>query len=667
MDRIYDVRCNLEENPLCIEKKELFFSFKVKCDGASVDTGKVKVEIFDAEQGNRVARAERTGGGICGISCNLADGKPFTRYEYEIAVWDQDGREIGTSGRKWFETGFVGIEKPDTFIYADYEKEKTAEAPAFLMRRDFSLPDAPVSAKAFVTAKGLYEFHLNGEKAGDDHLTPGFTDYHVRLQYQAYDVTDMLRKGENTAGFILGDGWYKGYINWNEKRNWYGDRRAAWMYLRIELANGDIVTFTTDDDFSWTLSPIEFSEIYQGECYDARKEYDGWDTPNFDAKDIFQPVIVEKEDVKKLIPEENTAVRTVREIPAQQLFVTPKGEVMVDFGQDIVGNVRIAVSGRTGERVRIRHGEWIDDDGNFYYENIAPSRQQVEYTLKGRGIETYTARFTYQNFRYIQILEFPGEPQLSNFTAEVWSSFDNETGFFQCSNPDVNRLYENTKWSQRGNFIDIPIAGPQRTERLGWTGDGQIFAKTACFHMDARRFYRKWLGDLKADQFPDGAVPWVVPNVLGEEEYTCLDFFTPCQKDPTSAAWGDAALIIPWELYLQYGDTDILETQYDSMKAYVEYMRKSAGGDYVFYEGFHYGDWFALDASEGSFVGATPKELIASAYYAHSTDILAKTAALLGREEDRQRGWNTVLPDTDCMCTCAGIRTVGKRDGEKSG
>lgn len=215
-------------------------------------------------------------------------------------------------------------------------------------------------------------------------------------------------------------------------------------------------------------------------------------------------------------------------------------------------------------------------------------------------------------------------------------------GFIECSNPDVNRLYENTKWSQRGNFIDIPIAGPQRTERLGWTGDGQIFAKTACFHMDARRFYRKWLGDLKADQFPNGAVPWVVPDVLGEEEYTCLDFFTPYQENPTSAAWGDAALIIPWELYLQYGDTDILEMQYDSMKAYVEYMRKSAGGDYVFYEGFHYGDWFALDASEGSFVGATPKELIATAYYAHSTDILVKTAALLGRQAE-QSYYDTLL------------------------
>lgn len=638
MEKIEQLRCNGEEYPLSVEDSNIVLTFKVVNEGVSLDTSKVAVQIADSEETekNLINQAEKSGEGMVSLTCEVKELKAHTRYYYRINVWNQDFVEIGWSDWSWFETGFLGEEKQTSFIRADYEKERKEESECLLMRRDFEVSGKIKRAKVYVTAKGLYEFRMNGEKIGKDYLTPGFTNYKCRTQYQAYDVTNRLKEGKNTVGFILGDGWYKGYINWNEKRNWYGDHKAAFMYLRIEKEDGDVEVLRTDEAFTWAVSPILVSEIYHGEVYDARREIKGWDTPEFDAQQLFRPVLLDRDGTDTLIPTENTPVRCVRTLKPLRMIRTPKGETLVDFGQILVGNVRITVSGERGQKVHIKHGEMLDKEGNFYCENIAPSKQEVEYILSGEGTETYLSRFTFQDFRYIKILEFPGEPTADCFEAEVWSSFDEETGMFRCSDEKINQLYRNTKWSQRGNFIDVPIAGPQRTERLGWTGDAQIFAKTACYHMDVRRFYKKWLNDLRTEQFATGAVPWVVPNVLGDEEYECLDFFTPVQKDPTSAAWGDAALIIPWELYQQYGDKEVLENQYESMKRYVEYMRNTSGGEEIFEEGFHYGDWFALDAYEGSFVGATPKALIATAFYAYSTGILSKAAGVLGKEAEQK-------------------------------
>lgn len=560
--------------------------------------------------------------------------RSFEKYFFRIRVWDQEGEDSGWSKNSYFETAFVEDGKITApFISTTDDKEKEGETPCVIMRRAFVLEDDIKSAKICISAKGLYELRLNGEKVGEDFFTPGFTDYHKKLQYQTYDVTDALQRGGNALAVIVGDGWYKGYINWDCVRNFYGDKREVVLELHVKLRNGKTVVLKSDEEFKWAYSPIESSEIYHGEKYDATKEMDHFDEYHFDDSE-FLPVKVCKYDNSILVGQQGEPVKAVKTLKPVAIIHTPSNETLIDMGQVMVGNVRVKVRGQKGDRVLLKHGEMLDKDGNFYCENIAPSRQETEYILRGGREETYLPRFTYQCFRYVKVLEFPGEPTLDQFEGVVLSSFGEEAGSFACSDPMLTKLHQNITWSQRGNFMDIPIAGPQRTERLGWTGDTQIFIKTACFNMNAKAFFEKWLDDLRLDQFPNGAVPWVVPNVLRKPEYECLDFFDTDEEYPTSAAWGDAALIVPWVLYLNYADPEILAHQYESMKRYVEYMRDSGTDPYVFDYGFHYGDWFALDAKEGSFVGATPKPYIATAFYAYSTSILAKAAAVLGKRED---------------------------------
>ncbi len=625
---VINVLCNGKEKNLLVEDKNPYFSFIAETDEKKVIIkGCWVIVASDREFNNIIWDSElQFINGKDGLKYDGQALKPHSRYYYKMCVLDSRENLSKFSEIGYFDTGFLEDEWLGRFIGTADNREKEGEVPCYLLSKGFHLKKKVEFAKLYCSAKGMYEAKLNGKKVGDYYLTPGFTSYNNRLQYQSYDVTDNLYFGENNLEILLGDGWYKGYINWNCKRNFYGDKRKAILQLVIKYSDGTTEVIASDESFKWTYSPIVTSEIYHGEVYDARRE-------KIMPKE-FKEVTVFDDDRKVLVGEICDSVKCVKVIKPQKLIKTPSGETVIDLGQDIIGNVRIKVAGKAGEKVRLKHGEILDKNGCFYSENIEPSKQEVEYILKGDGVEVYEPHFTYQCFRYIKVLEFPGEPSVENFEGIVLSSFQEVTGEFSCSDEMVNRLQSNIQWSQRGNFIDIPIAGPQRTERLGWTGDAQIFVKTACFNMNSKLFFHKWLEDLKYDQFENGAVPWVVPNVLEREEYDCLDFFTPYDEYPTSAAWGDAALIVPWTLYVRYNDKDILEKQYDSMKKYVEFMKNSGEDEYSFTTGFHYGDWFALDAKEGSFVGATPKEYIATAFYAYSTWILVKVAKVIGEDED---------------------------------
>jgi alpha-L-rhamnosidase len=291
------------------------------------------------------------------------------------------------------------------------------------------------------------------------------------------------------------------------------------------------------------------------------------------------------------------------------------------MGQNMVGWVRFSVEGNRGDQVILKHAEVLDKYGNFYTDNLRSAKQTIEYILKGEAREIFEPHFTFQGFRYVKIEKYPKEPDLNDFTGVVIHSDMERIGSFECSEPLINQLQHNILWGQKGNFVEVPTDCPQRDERLGWTGDAQVFIRTACFNMNVASFFSKWLRDLQADQLENGGVPHVVPNVLGKDAHS-------------SSAWADAAVICPWTIYLCYGDTRILEQQYDSMKAWVEYIRAQGENEYLWNTGFHFGDWLALDAKEDSYVGSTAKDYIATAFYAYSTAILRETAKILGRDED---------------------------------
>jgi alpha-L-rhamnosidase len=383
----------------------------------------------------------------------------------------------------------------------------------------------------------------------------------------------------------------------------------------------------SDPGWKAATGPILMSEIYHGETYDARLEKPGWDTAAFDDH-AWSAVKVADHRKDDLIAPAGPPVRRIEEMKPVKILKTPAGDTVADMGQNMVGWVRLAVQGPAGTTVTLRHAEVLDKDGNFYTANLRAARATVRYTLKGGGRETFEPHFTFHGFRYVAVAGYPGTVTPESLTGIVVHSDMKTTGTLETSKPLVNQLQHNIVWGQKGNFLDVPTDCPQRDERLGWTGDAQVFSPTAAFNMDVAGFFTKWLGDVAADQYENGSVPYVVPDVLT----------MPGKPEAGSAAWADAAVIIPWNIYLAYGDTRILESQYPSMARWVEYERTRAGDDYVWDGDFHFGDWLAFATTRADYPGATTgKDLIATAFFAHSTDLLQRAAQVLGKKDDAAR------------------------------
>lgn len=548
----------------------------------------------------------------------------FTRYYYRVKLWCNFGDESAWSGVSWWETAFLEQDAAwrAAWITPDPKEIDPLAEPAFLLRKVFTVHGSPVWARMYVTGVGLYEMYLNGERVGDDLLTPGWTSYHTRLQYQTYDVTGQLHAGDNAVGIVLADGWYKGELGWQGLRHHYGDRRAARAELHLRFADGAHEVIATDETWRAGTGPVRYAELYHGEVYDAQLEQTGWTEAPFDDG-AWSSVTAWDVPVSRLVAQENWPTRVTEVIHPVACLVTPNGDSVLDMGQNMVGRIRMRVCAAAGARIVLEHAEVLDGNGNLYIDNLRHAKQRVEYIAKGRGIETYAPHFTFQGFRYVRVTGYPNGEEglpLDRFVGEVIHSDMPSTGDFTCSNEQVNQLQRNIVWGQRGNFVDVPTDCPQRDERLGWTGDAQVFIRTALFNYQGSLFFGKWLRDLAADQREDGGVPSVIPDVL---------------RDPlSSAAWGDAATVCPWALYRQYGDTRLLAEQYASMKTWVSYIRGKGENEFLWNSGFHFGDWLALDAQEGSYIGATPTDLIATAFYAHSTRIVRDAARVLGHEAD---------------------------------
>ena len=628
------LRTEYKENPLGIDVLQPRFSWQLKSSRRGVRQTAYQIRVAGSEtdlksgrrlmwDSNRVESAESTHRAYGGPS--LESGR---RYHWQVRVWDESGAASPWSDVAWWEMGLMAAgDWKASWIEPDVQEDPNTSPPAPMLRKTFQLRRGIRSARAYVTSRGLYELHINGRRVGDELFTPGWTAYKHRLQYQTYNVTELLQGGANVAGAILGDGWYRGNIGFRMRRNFYGDRLALLLQIDVRYDDGSRDVVVTDASWKSSTGPIRMSEIYLGETYDARLEKTGWAQPGHDDS-TWSGVRIAEASGARLVAPAGPPVKRIQEIKPIKILRTPAGETVVDMGQNMVGWVRLRVAGPAGTTVTLRHAEVLDRDGKFYVANLRRAAQKVEYTLKGGGEEVYEPHFTFQGFRYVAVSGYPGELSLDSLTGIVIHSDLKPAGEFTASLEAINQLQRNILWGLKGNFVDVPTDCPQRDERLGWTGDAQVFAPTAAFNTDVAAFFTKWLRDVAADQYENGSVPWVIPDVVSTRE----------QPGAGSAGWADAAVIIPWTMYLTYGDRRLLEEQFPSMVKWVDYMRQRAGDDRIWTGDFHFGDWLAFATARSDYPGATTgKDLIATAFFARSTDLLAQVARVLGKPEDAAR------------------------------
>jgi alpha-L-rhamnosidase len=491
--------------------------------------------------------------------------------------------------------------------------------PAPYLRKEFSLAKTIARARLYATALGLYLFEINGQRVGTNELAPGRTEYRKRVPYHTYDITPLLKDGENACGAILGDGWYCGHLH-SDPRQTYGDRPRLLAQLQITFTDGSKQIITTDESWKAGEGPIRSSDLLMGEDYDARMNILGWSSVGFDDSE-WRSVLVFEDPGIEVVANRAGPIRVVAEIKpiAPPKVSANKRRWLFDLGQNIVGRVRLKVRGPAGKVIDLRHCEMLDKDGKPYTLSLRTARSIDHYTTAGTGEEIFEPHFTFHGFRFVEVRDYPGTPTIDDLTGIVLHSEMASTGTFECSDPMINKLQSNILWSQRGNFLDIPTDCPQRDERLGWTGDAQVFIRTAAFNMDVANFFAKWLTDMADSQGEDGRIPSVVPSVdsiYGEG----------------GPAWADAAVICPWTVYLCYGDTRILEQCYPMMQRFMKFLQDRCvnfirADQHWKWKG--YGDWLSMNAE-------TPADFIGTAFYAHCAELMSRIATILNRPDDTE-------------------------------
>lgn len=541
------------------------------------------------------------------------------RVNVRVRVWGTDGQSSDWSGPISIEIGLLYADDwTARFITPDWDEDTTKPQPAPLLRREFDVRANVKQARLYITALGVYEAQLNGETVGDHVMAPGWTSYHHRLRYQTFDVTHLLHEGRNALGAMLGDGWFRGRLGFGGgRRNLYGDRLALLAQLEITYTYGATETIVTDENWRAAAGPILGTDIYDGETYDARLERVGWSQAEY-RDEGWKSVRTVEWDFTKLVAPVGPPARRTQIVAPVSILRSPSGCTLVDFGQNLVGRLRLAVRGPAGHSITLRHAEVLEH-GELGTRPLRTAQATDRYTLRGGGLETWEPRFTFHGFRYAEIENYPGELNAENIRAVVCHSDLERTGWFECSEPLLNRLHENVLWSMRGNFLDLPTDCPQRDERLGWTGDIQAFAPTACFLYDAYGFLASWLQDVAAEQLQfGGIVPPVVPNTI-------------TGAPQGAAAWGDAAVIVPWVLYGRFGDVSILAAQFESMRAWVDWIAGRAGESRLWNRGFQFGDWLDPAAPPSRPGDArTDQSIVATAYFARSAELVGQTAQVLG-------------------------------------
>ncbi|MEO7120741.1 MAG: family 78 glycoside hydrolase catalytic domain, partial [Ginsengibacter sp.] len=426
----------------------------------------------------------------------LQSGK---KYYWQVRIWDNKGNTSAWSAPAWWQMSLLNLADWKAQWIGPGYVEDSIMRPSPILRKEFSTNKKIISATAYITAHGLYEAEINGQRVGDAYLTPGWTSYKTRLQYQVYDVTPLLKNGKNAIGVTLGNGWYRGIIGFGDNIDVYGKDIALLFQLNITYSDGSSDIIMSDGSWKSSTGPIRYAEIYNGETIDARQEKNGWTLPGYDDHG-WSGVKVSDFSKDNLIATINEPVTKHETFKPVRIFTTPKGEQVIDFGQNLVGWVVIKVKGNAGDTVCISHAEVLDKEGNFYTANLRAAKAQDHYILKGGDTETFKPNFTWHGFRYIKVEGYHGELKPEDFNAVAIYSDMKPTGTFTTSNALINQLQHNIQWGQKGNFLDVPTDCPQRDERLGWTGDAQVFSRTATFNMNVDNFFAKWLKDVAADQ-----------------------------------------------------------------------------------------------------------------------------------------------------------------------
>jgi alpha-L-rhamnosidase len=475
------------------------------------------------------------------------------------------------------------------------------------LRKEFMLNGKIERAMLYATSQGFAEMHLNGKRVGDEYFMPGWTDYRKRIYYRSYDVTSMLKSGENTIGAILGDGWFRGNIS-NLGKNQYGKLIRLMSQLHVDYADGRSEIISSDKSWKASFGPILESDMQAGETYDAREEIPGWSRFGFDDSNWASVNVGSALQAKPLIQAyPGVPVRNTQELPTLKLSEPKPGKFVFDLGQNFSGWIRLQVEGEAGEKVVMRFGEMLNADGTLYTENLRTARATDTYICKGGGQEIWEPHFTFHGFQYVEISGLSAKPTPKMVTGIAVHSDAPLTSSFECSNPMLNQLHSNILWGQRSNYLDVPTDCPQRDERMGWTGDTQVFIRSACFNQDVAAFFTKWNVDLMDTQNEAGT--------FGQQ--------APVYHGHGSPAWADAGVICPWTIYKVYGDARMVSQCYDAMARFIKYCRskglKGPGGGF--------GDWLAIGSN-------TPKDLISAAYFGYCTSLMVEIADALGKHED---------------------------------
>ncbi len=484
-------------------------------------------------------------------------------------------------------------------------------------RKVFSLRKPVKSALVYITARGIFRLHINGQQIGKDVFAPEWTDYNKRIQYRTYDVTEELKQGNNAIGAVVGDGWYSGYLGWRKFRGNYGLQNSLLLQLEVEYEDGTSEIIASDQTWRCEEGPIISSDLLMGENYDARKEMPGWDTAKFDGND-WEPVVIVDKPQAKLVAQPSETVQVKQHIESVEMTEPKRGVYVFDLGQNIAGWVKLRVKGKAGTKVTIRHAERLNPDGTIYTTNLRDAKATDTYVLKGGEEEVFEPRFTFHGFQYVEVTGFPGVPDKNAVTGCAVYSAASPTGSFECSSSMVNQLYKNLTWGQRGNYISIPTDCPQRDERLGWMGDAQIFIRTGTFNMDIAAFFTKWMRDVVDAQSAEGAFPDFAPRLSDKA----------LMRFESAPAWGDAGIIVPWTVHRVYGDTRIITEHWEAMIKWMDFLQE-ANPDLIRRNktGNNYGDWLSIKAD-------TPKNLLATAYWAYDAGLMAKMAKVIGRSSE---------------------------------
>ncbi len=602
--KLYDFCIEYREKPFGLSVRKPRFSWKLESEGQNVVQTVYQLQVMC--EGETVWDSGRVDSDQS-VLIPYAGKALEEEKEYQVSLYVEDNhRHQAESGTSFFTGIFDGTHFQAKMITHDFGEEERA-CPIFYT--EFSIAKSIKRACLYVTAHGVYEARMNGRRIGNDYMAPGWTEYHKRLQYQSYDVTESIN-AENLLEITVGNGWYKGILSYDCKPNRYGDRVEVFAELHILYEDGSREVVATGSDWKVRTGEIRYSEIYMGETIDT------------DAPEQMEGTVSKTAfDCAVLVPQESEPVRVVERILPKRIFTDPKGNRLVDFGQNLTGLVEVKIKGKKGQKISIRHAEVLDRDGVFYPDTLRTAKSLDTYILNGEE-QILMPHFTFHGFRYIAV-EGIEDITTGMFTACAMHTDMKKTGTFHCSNEAVNRLQSNIAWSIRDNFFDIPTDCPQRDERLGWMGDAQVISWTAAFNNQAALFFTKWMRDVAAASSLEKGVPHVVPDIQGSY---------------SSAAWSDAAVIIPWVVYQTYGDVRILEENWQCMHEWVDYIQDKVNENDLWKTNYQFGDWLALDREQGDkVVGATDVYFVANACYLYVTKLVAQTAEILGKEKEAEQ------------------------------